>query len=113
MKVILPPVDVRATQSGPSAPVEVSWSPPPAQGGFEITGYRIFYSSGLDNVSISSMLTAPVSIRVNGSYDGQTISIRSEYDQLHSELVNTTVGKLCYHLYFSITEYFVCSIRRH
>ena len=48
--VILPPVDVRATQSSPSAPVEVSWSSP-TEGDIDITGYRIFYGSG-ENVSV-------------------------------------------------------------
>ena len=101
---LLPPVDVRATQSSPSAPVEVSWSPPPGQEGFEITGYRIFYGSGPDNVSIPSMFVTSVSFRMNGSYDGQTVSIRSESNQLYSELVNVTVGKLFYHSTFSIAE---------
>jgi hypothetical protein len=93
--VILPPVDVRATQSTPSAPVEVSWSPPSesAQGAFKISEYRIFYSSG-HNVSIPSVLITSVSFRVNGRHDGQTIAIRSESNQLFSELVNVMVGKL-------------------
>ena len=91
--VLPPPIDVRATQSSLSAPVEVSWSPPTDQGGFEITGYRIFYGSGPDNVSIPSTLVASVSFRVNGSYDGQIVSIRSESNQPYSELVNVTVGK--------------------
>ena len=102
--VILPPLNVQATQSNPSAPVEISWSPPPIQGGFEITGYRIFYSSGPDNISIPSMLVTSVSFSVNGSYDGQTVAIRSESDQLYSQLVNVTVGKLCYHSTFSVAE---------
>ena len=52
--VILPPVDVRATQSSSSAPVEVSWSPS-AEGDADITGYRIFYGSG-ENVLVSSRM---------------------------------------------------------
>ena len=43
------------------------------------------------------MLVASVSFRVNGSYDGQIVSIRSESNQPYSELVNVTVGKLGYH----------------
>jgi hypothetical protein len=94
LTVILPPVHVQATQSSPSAPVEVSWSPPSTQGAFKITEYRIFYASG-QNVSIPSVLITSVSFRVNGRYyDGQTIAIRSESSQLFSELVNVTVGKL-------------------
>ena len=88
---LLPPVDVRATQSSPSAPVEISWSPPPDQGAFNITGYRIFYGSG-QNISILSVLTS-VGLVVSENYDGQTLSLRSESDQLFSEHVNVTVGK--------------------
>ena len=95
MKIIIavlpPPVDVRATQSSPSAPVEVSWSPPTDQGTFNITGYRIFYGSG-QNISILSVLTS-VGLVVSENYDGQTLSLRSESDQLFSEHVNVTVGK--------------------
>ena len=89
--VLPPPVDVRATQSSSSAPVEVSWSPPPVQGDFEITGYRIFYGSG-QNISILSVLTS-VGLVVSENYDGQTLFLRSESDQLFSEHVNVTVGK--------------------
>ena len=71
--------------------MEVSWSPPPVQGGFEITGYRIFYGSG-QNISIRSVLTS-VGLVVSENYDGQTLSLRSESDQLFSEHVNVTVGK--------------------
>ena len=88
--VIPPPVDVRATQSSSSAPVEVSWSPPSDQGAYNITGYRIFYGSG-QNVSV---VITSVSLRVNESYDGQVFFLRSESSQIHSELINVTVGKL-------------------
>ena len=88
---LLPPVDVRATQSSPSAPVEISWSPPPDQGAFNITGYRIFYGSG-QNISILSVLTS-VGLVMSENYDGQTLSLRSESGQLFSEHVNVTVGK--------------------
>ena len=88
---LLPPVDVRATQSSPSAPVEISWNPPPDQGAFNITGYRIFYGSG-QNISILSVLTS-VGLVVSENYDGQTLSLRSESGQLFSEHVNVTVGK--------------------
>ena len=90
--VIPPPVDVRATQSSSSAPVEVmiSWSPPTDQGAFNITGYRIFYGSG-QNISIPSPVITSVSFKVNG---GKTMFLRSESGQIYSELINVTVGKL-------------------
>ena len=88
--VLPPPVDVRATQSSPSAPVEVSWSPP-SYGASSITGYRIFYGSG-QNVFIPSIaIITSVSLKVDRSYIGQNVSIRSESDQLYSELVNVSV----------------------
>ena len=90
--VLPPPVDVRAIQSNPSAPVEVSWSPPANQGVFNITGYRVFYGSRR-NVSISSVLTI-VGLMVSENYDGQTLFLRSESEQLFSENVNVTVGKV-------------------
>ena len=91
--VIPPPVNVRATQSSfSSAPMEVRWSPPTDQGAFKITGYRIFYGSG-QNISVSKIATS-IGLEVNESYDGQTVFIRSESDQLYSELVNVTVGEL-------------------
>ena len=82
-----PPVNVRATQSRSSAPVEVSWSPPSDS----INGYRIYYSSG-QNVFVSSVfIINSVSLRVDRSYIGQNVSIRSEFDQVYSELVNVSV----------------------
>ena len=85
------PVDVWATQSSSSAPVEVmiSWSPPSDQGLFNITGYRIFYGSG-QNVLVPTDATS-IGLRVK---EGQTVFLRSESDQLYSELVNVTAGKL-------------------
>ena len=90
--VIPPPLNARATQSSSSAPVEVSWSPPTYQGAFNITGYRIFYGSG-ENVSVSKIATS-IGLSVEGGYHHQTVFLHSESDQLHSELVNVTVGKL-------------------
>ena len=69
--VIAPPVDVRARQSSPSAPVETSWSPPIQQEEFNITGYRIFYGNG-EALSVPSVLTS-VGLMVNGKYDGKTL----------------------------------------
>ena len=90
--VIPPPADVQATQSSPSSPVEVSWSPPIHQGAFNITGYGIFYGSG-ENVSVPKIATS-IGLRVEGGYHHQTVFLRSESDQLYSELVNVTVGKV-------------------
>ena len=102
--VLPPPADVQAIQSNPSAPVEVSWSPPPDQGGFEITGYRIFYGNG-QNVSVPIDATS-IGLRVEGRYDHQMVSLRSESDQLYSELVSVTVGKvLGHHIYYYYNEH--------
>ena len=82
-------MDIVATQSSSSAPVEVSWSPP-SDGANIITGYRIFYGNG-KNTSVQSVATS-IGLRVNGNYVGQNVSIRSEADQLYSELINTSVA---------------------
>ena len=92
MIVIPPPVDVRATQSSSSAPVEVSWSPSSDRGAFNITGYRIFYDSG-QNVPISSPVITSVSFQVDENYAGHTVLLRSESGQIYSEHINVTVGK--------------------
>ena len=85
-----PPVDVRATQSGSSAPVEIGWSPP-SDGANIITGYRIFYGSG-KNISVAAAAIATyIGLRVNENYIGQTVSVRSEADQLYSEVISTSV----------------------
>ena len=85
-----PPLNVRATQSSSSAPVEVSWSPP-TDGANSITGYRIYYDNG-QNVFVSSVtVITSVSLKVDGNYIGQNVSIRSEADQLYRELVNVSV----------------------
>ena len=81
-------MNVVATQSGSSAPVEISWSPPP-DGANIITGYRIFYGSR-KNTSVSAVATY-VGLKVDGNYIGQNISVRSEGDQLYSELINTSI----------------------
>ena len=100
--IVVPvPVDVRATQSSPSAPVEVSWSPP-TEGDVNITGYRMFYSNG-ENVSVPVVITS-VGLRVDRNYRGETVFLRSESDRLYSELVNVTVGKLQYINVCSITS---------
>ena len=85
-------VDVRATQSSSSAPVEVSWSPPTdGDINITITGYRIFVGSG-QNMSVSRGATS-VGIRVMRSYDNESVFLRSEADGLFSELTKASVGE--------------------
>ena len=95
--VISLPLNVRATQSGSSAPVEVSWSPP-SDGHTSITGYRIFYGNG-QNVFVQSVTAiTSVDLNVEGDYVGCSVSIRSESDQFYSELISVPVthGKCNY-----------------
>ena len=72
--------------------MEVNWSPP-SDGANIITGYRIFYGSG-KNASIPAVATY-IGLRVDGNYVGENISVRSEADQLYSELISTfvTIGE--------------------
>jgi hypothetical protein len=76
--------------------VEVSWSPP-SDGANSITGYRIYYGSARgQNVFVLSVTAITlVGLKVDRSYIGQNVSVRSEADQLYSELVNVfvTMGK--------------------
>ena len=83
-----PPLNVQATQSSASAPVEVSWSPP-SSGATNITGYRIFYGNG-ENVSVPSFVTRII-LTLNKDSVGETVSVRSEADQLASQLITVTV----------------------
>ena len=88
-----PPLNVQATQSSASAPVEVSWSPP-SSGATNIIGYRIFYGNG-ENASVPSVVTI-IGLALNKDSVGETVSVRSEADQLFSEYVTitVTVGRL-------------------
>ena len=86
----LPPLNVRATQYSSSAPVEISWSPP-SDGASIITGYRIFYGNGQSVLVPSVTAITLVGLKVDESYVGQIVSIRSEADQLYSKLVNVSV----------------------
>ena len=88
-------MDVQATQSNSSAPVEVSWSPP-ADGANIITGYRIYYGNVSVQLKLSSSndITHTFHLRVNTDYIGQTVSVRSEAaDQLYSDLVSVSVSQ--------------------
>ena len=92
--VLAPPLNVRATQSGSSDPVEVSWSPP-SDAAPAIIGYRIFYGNEQSVFVPSVTAITLIGLKVDRSYIGQNVSIRSESDQLYSELVNifVTMGK--------------------
>ena len=100
---IFPPVNVEATQASASAPVEVSWSPP-SDGPATITAYRIFYGNG-ENLSVLSIVTS-IMLSLNEDSVGQTVSLRSETDQLTSQLINVTVtGQLESHILFNEHDY--------
>ena len=96
--VIPPPLNVRAIQSSPYDPVEVSWSPPTYQGAYSITGYRLFYGHGEPAYVSAPSAATSIGLRVEGGglYDHQNliVFIHSESDHLSSELVNVTLGKL-------------------
>ena len=83
-----PPVNVEATQASGSATVVVSWSPP-SDGPATITAYRIFYGNG-ENLSVPSIVTRII-LSLNEDSVGQTVSLRSEANQLTSQLINVTV----------------------
>ena len=86
--VAAPHVNVVATQSSFSVPVEVSWSPP-TDGANIITGYGIYYSNG-ESVLLPSVATS-LGLVLDGDQIGQQLSIRSERGQMFSELINVTV----------------------
>ena len=88
--VVPPPVDVRATQSSSSAPVEVSWSPP-SEGDVHITGYRVFYGNG-QNISVPTIAIS-IGIKMRKFNNNQSVFLRSEAGQLFSELISVLVGK--------------------
>ena len=81
-------MDVLATQSSSSAPVEVSWSPP-SVGANSVTGYRIFYGSG-KSVLVPSYVTSVV-LNFVDSIEVGFVSIRSESTQLPSELISASI----------------------
>ena len=83
-----PPVNVEATQASASAPVEVSWSPP-SDGPTTITGYRIFYGNG-ENQLVFPPITGII-LSLNEDSVGEIVSLRSEADQLSSQLINVTI----------------------
>ncbi len=74
--------------------MEISWRPPSDFETFYINGYRIIYDDNetLNNVSVPKIITS-IGIRVNRSYINDSVFIRTEADQLHSELIKVAVGK--------------------
>ena len=76
-----------------SGPVIISWSPP-ASGGAEVTGYRIYYTfRGVPtNVGFAST-ERQYQLNLGGALpDDMTLSIRAESVQLPSELVTVTIN---------------------
>ena len=88
LSAVSTPVNVEATQASLSAPVEVSWSPP-SDGSATITAYRIFYGNG-ESASMPSFVTRII-LSLNEDSVGETVSLRSEADQLSSQLINVTI----------------------
>ena len=83
------PLNVQATRSSSSAPVEVSWSPDQTP---NITGYRVVYGNR-QSILVPSYVTRIVFNFVESQDEvGQTVSVRSEsMHLLPSELINATV----------------------
>ena len=105
---VSPPVNVEATQASASAPVEVSWSPP-SDGSATITAYRIFYGNG-ENASVPSTITGII-LSLNEDSVGQTVSVRSEADQLTSQLINVTIigqlkSKCCFNIVINFCHHY-------
>ena len=88
LPAVSPPVNVEATQASATAPVEVSWSPP-SDGSATITAYRIFYSNG-ESALMPSFVTRII-LSLNEDSVGETVYLRSEADQLTSQLINVTI----------------------
>ena len=85
------PLNMQATQASASAPVEVSWSPPSTSSGLAaMTGYRIFYGDGENNISVPSFVTRII-LAVDKDSLGETVSVRFEADQLASQPINVTI----------------------
>ena len=58
-----------------------------------IIGYRIYYGNGHNVLvpSIAAITLTLVGLKVDENYIGRSVSIRSESDQLYSELINVSV----------------------
>ena len=90
-----PPAAVMANLNVTSGLVLISWSPP-AAGGAEVTGYRIYYSleGSTRNEPVASNESQFVLDLKGASLDNMTISIRTESAKLPSELINVNVTVL-------------------
>ena len=88
LPAVSPPVNVEATQTSTTTPVEVSWSPP-SDGPATITAYRIFYGNGQNQV-VTSTITGII-LSLNRDSVGESVSLHSEADQLSSQLINVTI----------------------
>ena len=84
-----PPTDVSANLNKISGPLIITWSPP-ASGGAEVTGYRIYYNLGCLSLDVVVAKTENrYEMGLNGLLpeDIMSVSIRAESTQLPSELV--------------------------
>ena len=85
---VSPPMNVQASQASPSDPVEVSWRPP-SDGATTITGYRIFYSSGMNILVPPDIIS--IHFTTDASYVGQRVTVCTEAEQLTSQCTSAAV----------------------
>ena len=99
-----PPFNLQATQANASAPVEVSWSPPPG-GAATITGYRIFYDGRKRVHSYHPLCSMILSLAIKLNLDlgqetkvGQVLSIHAESStsQLLGDLITVKFSSELY-----------------
>ena len=88
--------------------MEVSWSPP-SDGAATVTRYRIYYGNGQSVLVSSVTAITSVSLKVDGNYVGQNVSIRSEADQLYSELLNVFIIKGKYSIVPHVAYIVICT----
>ena len=89
-----PPTDVSADLNTTAGPIIVTWSPP-ASGGAEVTGYRIYYNLGCLSLDITVANTeSRYEMGLNGLQpeDIMSVSIRAESALLPSELVTIRIS---------------------
>ena len=89
-----PPTDVSANLNKISGPLIITWSPP-ASGGAEVTGYRIYYNLGCLSLDVVVAKTENrYEMGLNGLLpeDIMSVSVRAESTQLPSELVTIRIS---------------------